>query len=181
MPALGPTEKKGVGRVSRIRVARTRAVAVALVALSLVLVGSGAAWAYWAVSRTVTVTGAGAAAPAPLVTATCDPGLSFQNDPVVVSWPAVPLPTGATQVRYRVKFVNSSGTAILFPTAGDTTATSVSVNATQLGPTADRTKVQTITVQAFYVFAGTTWTSAPSAPRTAQGQSTLFGFVDMYC
>lgn len=160
---------------------RVRVVAVVVTTLSLLLVGSGAAWAYWVANRTVTVTGTAATAPVPVITATCEPGLSFQNDPVVVSWPAIPLPPGATQVRYRAKFVNSSGTPLSFPTAGDTTATSVTVNATQLGPTADRTKVQTITVQAFYVFPGTTWTSAASAPKTAQGQNTLFGFVDMYC
>ena len=158
---------------------RARVVAVVLSALSLLLVGSGAAWASWVVSRTVTVTGAGAQAPVPVVTVGCSPQDNGQSDPVVVSWAPVAVPAGATQVRYRVTFTSGSST-VLFPSVGETTATSVSVLGTQM-QSGDRTKTQSITVQAFFTLPTGTWTSAPSAAVTARGQNATAGTVDMYC
>ncbi|KQY24219.1 hypothetical protein ASD16_01265 [Cellulomonas sp. Root485] len=165
------------------RVTRTRSVVVVLTALSLLLVGSGAAWASWVASRTVTATGAAAAAPVPVLRApVCSPGINGQNDPVVLSWDPIVIP-GATQVRYRVKFTPSTGASVTFPTAapGTTTATTISVAATQIPTAADRTKVQSITLEAWVDFPGTTWTAAPSNMVTAQGQTTFLGFIDMNC
>ena len=82
-----------------------------------------------------------------------------------------------------MKFTPSTGTPVYFPTGapGTTTATSISVAATQIPTTADRTKAQTITLEAFVDFPGTTWTASASNAVTARGQNTLFGFIDMNC
>jgi hypothetical protein len=159
----------------------TRALAIPAVVAALLLVGSGSAWAWWSTSSPRSASGAAAVLPAPVVDASCNPRSNLQNDPVTVSWPAVPSPPGAT-VQYRVTFVSDNGTVRSFPSATTTTtATSLDVLSTQLGSTTtDRNRTQTITVQTFAAFPGVTWTSLASAPVQAHGE-TILAWTDMHC
>ncbi|WP_315097794.1 hypothetical protein [uncultured Cellulomonas sp.] len=165
------------------RRARPRTLVVVVTALALLLLGSGSAWAYWSATTTATAAGAAPVLAAPGgIGATCSPGINFQPDPVVVRWNAVPVPVGATSVRYRVQFLNDAGTSNWFPSATtETTALSYSVNSTQLGSSvADRTREQTITVQAIAVYPTGTLLSPASTAESAHGESIL-GVVDMHC
>ncbi|KQY47173.1 hypothetical protein [Cellulomonas sp. Root137] len=166
-----------------VRAARSRVLSVVVITLVLLLAGSASAWAWWMASASATAAGTAPALAAPGgVDATCNPSFNFQNDPVVVSWNAVAVPAGATQVRYRVLFVNDAGGQSSFPSATtETTATSVSVVSTQLGTNnADRVRDQTITVQAFAVYPTGRLVSTASAAVTAHGEN-LLGVVDMHC
>jgi NaMN:DMB phosphoribosyltransferase len=165
------------------RTAHRRAAAVVAATALLLVAGSGSAWAWWVATTSATVSGAAPALAAPTGTsAACTPRFNFQGDPVVVSWAAVPVPAGASQVRYRVLFVSEAGVSRYFPSATtETTATSLSVSATQLGTNAaDRVLPQTITVQAVAVYSTGTLLSGPSAAVAAHGESIL-GVVDMHC
>jgi len=165
------------------RIARTRVVAVLAATVLLLVAGSTSVWAWWVASTTASVSGVAPSLAAPgTLDATCNPRLNLQSDPVVVSWSAVPAPAGATQVRYRVLFVSDANVSRYFPSATtETTATSVSVSATQLGTsTADRVREQTITVQAVAVYPSGSLLSGTSTAVTAHGES-IIGVVDMHC
>jgi hypothetical protein len=166
------------------RVTRSRVLAVVAATVALLLAGSVSAWAYWVASTTATASAAGPTLAAPgTVTVTCNPQINLQNDPATVTWSTVPVPTGATAVRYRVLFTNDAGGQFFFPSSTtETTGTSLTVNSTQLGTTtADRQREQTISVQAIAVYpAGKLESAAATAAVQVHGEA-IFTYIDLHC
>ncbi|NUU17990.1 hypothetical protein HP550_12090 [Cellulomonas humilata] len=159
------------------------AVGVLSVVLAMVLVGSGTAWAWWTDARSVA--SAATAIDIRPGTPTCTPKPDESSDiadsPATIAWAPPALPAGATAT-YTVTAVSDTNVTRTFTPSPASTPSLLLYPANVGSSTADRLRLQTLTVTATVTFpGGAVWTSPPSGSVKAQAVRSFFFFLNMGC